>query len=293
MTGKVFKSGYGNTRFKIMGKQQKAIKFSIRSFKPGDEANLVDFLNLCYPGGWGSMEQWEYYYPRNPFFDSDNVFIIESNNRIVGHRGFELVDLIIRGKKVPVALLHDTAIHPDYQGLGLYTRLHEATLKAANFKGACLAHGGNSRGSVTYNHNKKTGFIEVKRSPTYIKPINYEKVFQGEVSAFIARRERLKSLLHGLETNLYIRFGKAEFSLDELLNEDNLVTPADSKKGKVRIVLAETSLSLIIQFMVSRKLRKVQSLLGLLFSRKMKIGFSSPLALGKVAWAGIRMVKYV
>ena len=50
-----------------MDEKQKLAQFSLRPFKPGDEANLVDFLNLCLPGGWGDMEQWVWAYPRNPF----------------------------------------------------------------------------------------------------------------------------------------------------------------------------------------------------------------------------------
>jgi len=275
-----------------MDEKQKLAQFSLRPFKPGDEANLVDFLNLCYPGGWGDMEQWVWAYPRNPFFERDNVFIIESNNQIVGHRGMHLRELIIRGKRVPIAFLGDTAIHPDYRAFGLYSRLHQTTLKAAKFKGACLALTGNSRGSITYNHNKKTGFIEIKRSHTYIKVINYEKFFQKQVSDFIARREKLKSLLQGLETNLYLHFGKAEFSLKELLNRDNLTLAASSKSGEVRVILAESSLPWLVEFATGGKLRKMGSLLALLFSRKMKIRFSSALALMKVAWAGVRMVRH-
>jgi len=276
-----------------MDERQKLVQFSLRPFNPGDEANLVDFLNLCYPGGWGKVEHWGWAYPRDPFFERDNVFIIESNSQIVGHRGLHLRELIIRGKKVPIAFLGDTAIHPSYQGQGLYTKLHQATLNAARSKGNCLALTGNSRGSITYNHNKKTGFIEIEQSPTYIKPINYEKFFKGEVSDFIARREKLKSILQGLETNLYLHFGKAEFSLAELLSGNNSTPPEDSKKGKVRVILAESSLSPLVEFIVGGKLQKVISFLGLLFSGKMKIRFSSPLALMKVARAGIKMVRYV
>jgi len=291
--GSPFRSGYNNNKVQVMSEQQKPIEFSTRSFNPGDAAHLVDFLNFCYPGGWGNSEQWEWRYLQDPSFKSSNIFIIESGGQIVGHRSSHPRQLIIRGKKVPIAFLGGTATHPDYRGLGLYSRLHQATLKAAKLKGACLAVTGNSQGSITYNHNKKTGFIEVKHSPTYIKPINHEKVFKGMVSNFVAQREKLKSLLQGLETKLNFRFGKADFSLDELLNEDSVTPAASSKRGEVTIALATNSFSLLVQFIVGGKLQKMKTLLSLLFSQKMKIGFSSPLALGKFAWAGIRMVKYV
>lgn len=276
-----------------MAEQQKTVEFSTRSFKPDDAANLVDFLNLCYAGGWGNSEQWEWRYPQDPSFESSNIFIIESDGQIVGHRSAHPRQVVIRERKISVACIGDNAIHPDYRKLRLFSSLHPTILDAARRRGACLALTRNTRGSITYNLNKKTGFIEVKQSPTYIKLINHEKVFKGLVSNFIARREKLKSLLQTLETKLIFRFGKADFSLEELLNEDNATLAASNKRGEVRIALAGTSFSLLVQFIVGGKLQKMKSLLSLLFSRKMKIRFSSPLALGKVVWAGIRMVRHV
>lgn len=276
-----------------MDERQKLANFSLRPFKPGDEATLVDFLNLCFSGSSQNKEHWEWAYPRDPFFDRSNIFVIESNNQIIGHRSLHPRQLIIRGKKVPTAFLGATAIHPSYRGQGLYTRLHQATLNAARSRGVCLALTRNSRGSITYNHNKKTGFIEIAQSPTYIKPINYEKFFKGEVSGFIARRGKLKSIVQGFETNLYLHFGDAEFSLLELLSEDNPTAAVSDKKGEVRIILAKNSLPLLVKFLVSGKLQKMKCLLLLLLSRKMKIRFSSFLALAKVVRVGIRAVKYV
>ena len=195
-----------------MDEKPKSTELTLRFFTDSDKANVVDFLNLCFPGGWGNTEQWEWLYARCPSFDKDNIFIMEKKGQIIGHRGLNLRQLIIQGKKLPVAYLGDTAIHPDYRGLGLYSRLHQATLKAARLKGACLALTVNARGSITYKHNKKAGFIEVRRNLTCIKPISYENVFKGEVSDFIVRTEKLKLLLQGLGTKLNLDFGKAEFS---------------------------------------------------------------------------------
>ena len=101
-----------------MAEQQKTVEFSTRSFKPDDAANLVDFLNLCYAGGWGNSEQWEWRYPQDPSFESSNIFIIESGGQIVGHRGSHPRQLIIRGKKIPIAFLGGTATHPIIEVLG-------------------------------------------------------------------------------------------------------------------------------------------------------------------------------
>lgn len=269
----------------------------VRAWRPGDEDEIVDLLNSSYLGGWGNMEQWEWRYPQDPSFRSGNIFIIESDGQIIGHRGSHPRQLIIRGRKIPIVFTGDNAIRRDYRKFGLYSSLHQTILDTARRRGVCLALSAVTRGSITYNHNKKTGFVEIKGNSTYIKSINHSKVFKEEVSVFISRREELKSLLRSLETKLYINFGKTAFSLKELL-DDGIPTPAMSnKRGVVRIILAEDSLPLLIKFVFGGKLEKAKSFLCLLFGWKvkikMKVRFDSVFTLGKIAWLGIRMMKYV
>ncbi|GAH04215.1 unnamed protein product, partial [marine sediment metagenome] len=104
---------------------------AIRPYQIGEEAQIVDFLNLCY-GQWGTLAKWEGLYPQYPTFDKDSVFIIEENGEIVGHRGLHFRNLVVRHRdNIPTATLGDTAIHPLYRSLGLYARLHEVTLRVA------------------------------------------------------------------------------------------------------------------------------------------------------------------
>ncbi len=269
----------------------------VRGWRQGDKDKIVDLLNSVYPGGWGNSEKWEWRYFKDPSFDSSNVFIIESDGQIVGHRGSHLRQLVIREKKIPVVFIGDTAIHHDYQKRGLYRSLHRTILDAARCRGACLALSQGSRGSITYYHNKETGFVEIKQNSTYIKPINYSKVFKEEVSAFISRREKLKSLLRSLEIELYINFGDTAFSLNELLNGSNRTPAVSNKRDVVRIILVEDSLPLLIKFVSGSKFEKAKSslclLLGWKVKIKMKVKIDSIFTLGKIAWLGIRMMKYV
>lgn len=268
----------------------------VRGWRQGDKDKIVDFLNSAYPGGWGNSEQWEWRYLKDPSFESSNVFIVESGGQIVGHRGSHPRQLVIREKKIPVVFIGDTAIHHDYRKRELYKSLHQAVLDAARCREACLALSKSSRGSITYYHNKKTGFVEIKQNSTYIKPINYSKVFKGEVSAFISRREKLKFLLRSLEIELYINFGDTAFSLNELLNDGNRTPAVSNKRDVVRIILVEDSLPLLIKFVSGSKFEKIKSslclLLGWKVRIKMKAKFDSIFTLGKIAWLGIRIMKY-
>jgi len=276
-----------------MGEKRKPIEFSIRAYRPGDEVKLVDFLNLCYSGEWGDMKWWQWLYPSCPSFERDSIFIIEGDNQIIGHRSLHPRNLIVCGKKVPIIFLGSTAIHPDYRGFGLYSRLHQATLEATKSKGVSLALTLNSRGSITHNNNKRTGFMEINRGPTYLKPINYETFFKAQVSSFISRRENLKDLLRDLGTRLYLSFGETEFSLEELLDGDSSTPLAEGKKGEVKVTLSKTSLPPLVDFMVGGKLQKLKSLSYLLFTGRVRVRFSSPIALARATRVGIGMLRYV
>jgi len=281
-----------------MSKQQRGNPpISVREWRQGDEENIIGLLNSSYPGGWDSPAQWGWRYPQDPSFDSSNIFIIEKDGQIVGHRGSHPRQLVIRKKKIPVVFLGDTAISHNYQKLGLYSSLHSATLQAAGNKGVCLALTQNSRGSVTYRHNKKTGFVVIKQNSTYIKPINHSKVFKGEISTFISRRKDLKCLLGSLETALDIQFDETVFSLKELLNDDSQTASLNKKEDAVRIILAKDSLPLLIGFATGGRMKKAKCLICLVLCRKakikMRVRFNSLVALGKIALTGIRMLKYV
>jgi len=272
--------------------KQKALQPSLSSAETGREDKLVDFLNLCYPDGWGSKEYWEWLYPLCPSFKRANIFIMESHHRIIGHRGLHPRELVIRGRRVPVAFLGDTAIHPDYQNRGLYRRLHRAILEAAKLEGACLALTLNSRGSTTHSHNKKTGFIEVRRAPAYIKVINYARVFKGEVSGFLATRRVLRSQLQSLKVRLYLQSGQAEFSLDELLGGGDSGITTGNKRGVARVILTEDSLPWLASLAVGGRWQRVKHLLYLLFTGKISLRFSSPAALAGVISAGMKVLTH-
>ncbi len=268
---------------------------TVRGQRHGDEDKIVDLLNLCYPDGWGNMERWKWFYPQTPSFESSNIFLIDKDGQIISHRGSHPRQLVIRERKIPVVFLGDNAVHPDYRELGLYRSLHRIILDTVTDKGMCLAISTNRRGSITYNHNQKTGFVVVKQNPTYVKLINYSKVFKEELAAFISRREDLKSLFSSLPAELYIYFGKTAFSPQELLNDARPIPPVNNERGRVRIILAEDSLPWLIRFVEGNKFEKVKSFLYLLFTWKVRVSIKpgSVLALARVIRVGIRMLRYV
>jgi GNAT superfamily N-acetyltransferase len=263
-------------------------KLSLRSYRPGDEDNIVDFLNLCYPRGWGDIKKWKWHYVDYPSFEKDNVFIFEADGKIVGFRGLFFRDLLIPSVgRTWTTSFGDTAVHPDFRRFGIYSRLHQATLEAAKSHKACMVFTWNEKGTVTYEHNKKTGFAEIMRGAYYWKILNYERVFKKEFRDLIRGNEEISSLVKGLESGLYLGVGDSLFPVAEILGEELQLAKA---RKKVKIIFDESAFPLMSKFRQGGKLQKVTSLFLLLLSRRMKIRVTSLGIVLKLAWRGVRIV---
>jgi len=260
----------------------------VRHYKNGDEAKIVDLLNLCY-GEWGEVAKWQGLFPRYPTFNKNDVFILESNGEIIGHRSSRFRHLITPdNRSIFTAQFADTAVHPKYRRFGLYTRLHGLTLHAVRAKGACLIFTTNLRGSTTYKHNKKTGFIELGWAPAYAKIINPGKFLRSGLSDFINKNQKIRDSLQDLRNNLFFSIGKTEFSAVELLGE-----PAQQPKtsgSRVSIIFDESPLFLMTKFRTSSRLQRIASLVLLLLCGRIRIKFSSFKALAKFIRKGVRVL---
>lgn len=255
-------------------------EIATRSYEPGDEAQILDFLNLCY-GEWGTIQKWCVRYTDYPTFNKDNVVLMEVNGGIVGHGGTHFRDFIVRKRKLYTASLTDAAVHPCYRGKGLYASLVDIRLKLARSRGACLVFTWHLKGSNPYNHNKKIGFIEVKQFPVYMKVIRPEKVIKSGLFDLLHKNQRLKETLWELGIDLFFCLGKFKFSTAELLSRVDKKLRKD--RGKVEIVLDKNSLFIMANFRGMSKLKRIATLIMLILLRRMKIRFSSFKALLNLA----------
>ena len=266
-------------------KQKSFSKPLMMPYKPGDENEIIDFLNLSY-GRWENIQQWKWKYAEYPTFEKDNVFVVEADDNIVGHRGLFFRDIGFSAGTVLTASLGDTAVHPDYRGGGIYTMMHNATIQVAKSQNACIIFTWNARGGVTYKHNKKTGFIEIKQ-PLYIKVLNPEKVFKTQFKSRIKKNEKLMSLIDNSKEYLYIGIGNSIFSIPEILEDHN--KRLNKSKERVEILFGEDALPSLIKLKNTERVGKGIYLLWLALSRKLKIKFTSLRTLFKFIWEGVKI----
>jgi GNAT superfamily N-acetyltransferase len=107
------------------------IPIEVRSYEDADEPAVLELLRTTLgpgPGGWRSPEFFRWKHERNPFGRSF-MLVAEVGERIVGFRafmrwGFEAGDRIIRAVRAV-----DTATHPEFQRMGVFSRLTKRALE--------------------------------------------------------------------------------------------------------------------------------------------------------------------
>ena len=260
----------------------------VRSFKRGDEARIVNLLNLCF-GSWGTVQQWRKAYLQYPNFERDDVFIIEKKDKIIGYEGLQFRDLVLQPDcKIRTISLRDAAIHPRYRRRGLHAELLETMLQTAKSRGAGLVFSWYLRGTSLHTHSKDIGFIEVKQPPAYMKVIRPEKVLRSGLLDLLHKSQSLSKKLQDLDDHLSFRFGKSEFSVTKLLGKDDDKSAKDQRK--VEIIFGEDSLVMLAKFRNMNKRQRLKCLISLFLLRRVKIRFSSFKALLNLTRKGLAVI---
>jgi len=252
--------------------QLQATDIRTRPYRSGDEGQIVNLLNTCF-GDWGTLEKWRFLYSEYPTFTESDIVILEADGKIIAHGGIHFRNLVVKQHALRTATLSDAAIHPRQRGKGLYTKLVKARLREANSKGACLALTWHLRGSNAYEHNRKTGFVEIRQSPVYMKIIRPEKVLIAGLFDLLHKNQRLRWALEDIKVDLCLRVGEVEFGIADLLSKNK----ARVKKGKTKmqIVFAKDSLLIMANFRNMSKFEKMRNLVLLILLRRIKVKFGS------------------
>ena len=118
----------------------------IRPFAPGDEGDIVGFLQSVFNGwphfdlGCPPLDHWRWKYDDNPL-RSKSVVVAESGKRIIGcSHGFHLnVKLGHRSVKAQQSV--DLAISENFRGMGINPKITAAKNEIAKEKKVSLSYG--------------------------------------------------------------------------------------------------------------------------------------------------------
>jgi GNAT superfamily N-acetyltransferase len=141
---------------------------TIRPFSVGDEANVLELLGLTLGGGPAGRRppeffRWKHY--DNPFGRSF-MLLAEADGRVIGLRAFMRWRFSAAGRQVTAVRAVDTATHPDYQGMGVFSRLTRAALEGLDGQVDLVFNTPNDASRPGY---LKLGWREVGRAPVSLR----------------------------------------------------------------------------------------------------------------------------
>jgi hypothetical protein len=102
-------------------------KYSTRRFSLSDVNGVVQLLNLAFkPTQPFTEEWWTWKYQKNPsgfWGEKGDIWVAESGGKIVGHCAIIPCNVKIGNETIVAGQALDTAVHPEYQRIGIFNTL--------------------------------------------------------------------------------------------------------------------------------------------------------------------------
>jgi GNAT superfamily N-acetyltransferase len=145
---------------------------TIRSYRPGDEEQIVPLLREAFPSEkplYDDMKFWNWIYRDNPT-KLRKIWVAEEDGKIVGHFAFSPGLMKIDGQTRVGMFTINSAVHPDHQGKGIYSAL----VKQVNMETHDIP--------VVYGYPNKLNlailskqyWVAIPAMPILVKPLNME-----------------------------------------------------------------------------------------------------------------------
>jgi GNAT superfamily N-acetyltransferase len=159
---------------------QRAAKpgLSVRRFAAVDLPDVLELLDASLGGGPAGRRPPEFFrwkHLDNPFGPSF-LLLASSDGKLVGLRAFMRWRLEAGGQAVAAARAVDTATHPDFQGMGIFTRLTLAALDEVRCEVDLVFNTPNGKSGPGY---LKMGWREVGRVPVRIRARRPLRLLRG------------------------------------------------------------------------------------------------------------------
>lgn len=150
---------------------------------------------------------WNWKHQQNPFGESP-VLVAESAGKIIGVRAFLKWEYLLEGKILLAQRAVDTAVHPDFQGKGIFSQLTRKLLEKSRLEGTDLIF--NTPNQKSTPGYLKLGWEKWDRLPIKIKPVLFKGDSQlnrptstwEEVSQLVGKLEQRQKDHFELKTHL-------------------------------------------------------------------------------------------
>lgn len=143
---------------------------TFRSYQASDEGPVLDLLNLALGKGRAferSAAFFRWKHLENPFGHS--LMLLANGQELLGLRAFLRWQFRAGGDVIPAVRAVDTATHPGYQRMGIFSRLTTASLEQAKAEGVRLVF--NTPNQYSLPGYLKLGWTYVGKTTVFVRPL--------------------------------------------------------------------------------------------------------------------------
>ena len=162
---------------KVKMSQSKAINLVIREYQEGDEVKILSlFRTTLVDSEQYTDDYWRWMYKQNPL-KSAMVFVAFDGEKLIGHYALVPLKMAINGILRIGATAVNIAIHPDYQGQGIFSKLVAKAAEQASNEGISLSYVfPNERSYPIFT--QKLGWIDVSSLCSVFKPLDIKRILK-------------------------------------------------------------------------------------------------------------------
>ena len=148
--------------------------YAIRNYRREDEPQVLNLLENCFAdslAGYNIREMWRWKHFKNPFGTSYIRVANKNNGDIIGLSAFMRWRLRLGNRQIKSVRAVDLAVHPQYRGLGIATRITKNNVDQAKENGARIIF--NTPNDSSISISRKRGRLELGLIYPYIRIINW------------------------------------------------------------------------------------------------------------------------
>jgi GNAT superfamily N-acetyltransferase len=141
--------------------------------RKGTDSDLSDIISLLKVSLGEdripkSESLWNWKHKQNPFGESP-ILVAESEGKLIGIRAFLKWEYLREGKVMMAQRAVDTAVHPDFQGKGIFSQLTRKLLEKSRLEGTDLIF--NTPNTLSTPGYLKMGWEKWAKLPIRFKPV--------------------------------------------------------------------------------------------------------------------------
>ena len=161
-----------------MGTPIVTTQVAIRDYQATDETPVIALLNLAL-GTARAFERspafFRWKHLENPFGRS--LMLLADSEKVVGLRAFLRWQFRAGGQTIRAVRAVDTATHPEFQRMGIFSRLTSACLDRARAEGVHLVF--NTPNQYSMPGYLKLGWTHVGRSTVFVRPLRPARMLRS------------------------------------------------------------------------------------------------------------------